>query len=524
MAVEVHPVASAAREALKSRAGRINELNVYPVPDGDTGTNMLLTLDAVVQQTAGKTYPTVQEASRAVSRAALMGARGNSGVILSQMVRGACEALEKAEGFDAASLVAALEGASERAYSAVRQPVEGTMLTVIRDAAQAAREALESGEQDPARVAGVAVREALASVGRTKGMLETLRRAGVVDAGGLGVATILEGIRAVLAGESPEFDEETSGEGLPDLESVGHEEEAWGYCTEFVVTGFTGDAEDFREHIHRIGRSVLVVPDADVVKVHLHTQDPGEALSYAGRFGRLSGVKVDDMEAQVRERSEETAAGLGVVAVSRGEGNRRLFESMGAIVVEGGQGANPSAEEIARAVRRSGAREVVVLPNNKNVIPAAEQARELVEARLHVIPTTTVASGLAAMVAFDPEEEPEEVVEEMRELLSAMRQVQITRAVRDAEVAGNRISEGQYMAFLDGELASVGGSVDEVALAVARTLVEEGAGLLTLLAGEGLGAGEVEEIASKIEALDGEVEVEVREGGQPLYPLEMVAE
>ena len=312
MAVTMEPLVAAAHAALEAKVARINALNVYPVPDGDTGTNMLLTLESILKEASDRTYEGLEEATKAGARAALMGARGNSGVILSQMIRGGCEVLGDSDSLSAETVAAALEGACERAYASVRDPVEGTMLTVMRDAARAA---LEVEDADIPAVIRAAASEAHASVRRTPELLEVLREAGVVDAGGLGVAVILDGLHAFVTGQEVEVPEEEGG--VPDLEAIHAEEEPWGYCTEFVVTGFSGDAREFEERIHSSGKSVLVVSDEDLVKVHLHTQDPGDALSYGGRFGRLSGVKVDDMEDQVRSRGDSSGGAC------RAEGSRR---------------------------------------------------------------------------------------------------------------------------------------------------------------------------------------------------------
>src|SRR5918997_2833465 len=422
MAIKTAFFVAAAHAALKAQVARINALNVYPVPDGDTGTNMLLTLESVLKETSDKTYETTEAASRAGARAALMGARGNSGVILSQMIRGACEVLAERTSLTAETFAAALDGARERAYASVAQPVEGTMLTVIKDAARAARDALKDDNADLPAVVWAADQEAHASVRRTPELLGVLRDAGVVDAGGLGVAVILDGIYACVTGEEIEEPAEEEG-GTPDLGAIHALEEAWGYCTEFVVTGFSGDPHEFEDHINSSGKSVLVVADENLLKVHVHTQDPGATLSYAGGFGRLTGVKIDDMEAQVHSRADsagdEAAGGLsrelGVVVASCGEGNRKLFEQMGAVVINGGQGANPSAADFAWAIEETGASSVVLLPNNKNILPIAEQVHELVEAEVYVVPTTTIAAGLATMVGFDAEGEPEGGGEGMRE-------------------------------------------------------------------------------------------------------------
>ena len=525
---------AAAHAALKVEVARINSLNVYPVPDGDTGTNMLLTLESVLKETSSKDYDTPEEAGKAGARAALMGARGNSGVILSQMIRGASEVLSERASLTAETFADALEGARKRAYSSLREPVEGTMLTVVKDAAHAAREALEEGSMDLAGVVKATAREAHASVKRTPELLAVLRDAGVVDAGGLGVAVILDGLYRCISGEEIETDKDGGGE--PDTlhhgAIAGAEEEAWGYCTEFIVTGFGGDAEEFSGHIHDIGRSVLVVSDDDLVKVHLHTQDPGGAISYAGGFGRLTGVKIDDMEAQVRGRTEpelsnrdQVATGpLGVVVASRGEGSRELFESMGAVVIEGGQGANPSAADFAVAVEETGSDVVILLPNNKNIVPTVEQVGELVEQEVRVVRTTSIASGLATMIAFDAEGDAGEVADEMDEIAASLRTAEITRAVREANIEGRKVAEGAYIGLFDGELAASGESVGEVAIELARRMLDDGADLLTLLWGEDLGHEEVGEISRVIEKIGEGVEVEARYGGQPLYPLQMVAE
>lgn len=531
---DLETVVAAAHAALKANAAKIDALNVYPVPDGDTGTNMLMTLKSVLEGVSASPGLKGEAAAKVVSRAALMGARGNSGVILSQILRGACETLGKVRALDAETFADALACAKERAYSAVREPVDGTMLSVIADAATAARACVDRGEKNPLEVLRTATREAHASVRRTPELLSVLREAGVVDAGGLGVAVILDGLRAALSGEQPVPDLEED-ENAPDEErlrnTVEHSaEEAWGYCTEFLVNGFSGDGNEFGARIGEIGESVLVIPDDDLVKVHLHTQDPGEALSYAAGFGRLSGVKIDDMEAQTRARSEgqqpveRAPVNVGVVAASRGEGNRRLYESMGVVIVDGGQGANPSAEDFVRAVEETGAGAVVLLPNNKNVVATAERVGELAYAEVYVVPTTSIAGGLAAMVGYDPEGDPEVVADEMRDISLSLRSAEVTRAVRDARVEGREVKKGSYIGLLDGKLDVVEETTHAATLKLAGKMLEDGADILTLLWGADLDEKEAEGIAADIRDLDPDLEVEVRYGGQPLYPVQMVAE
>ncbi|MBA3794908.1 MAG: hypothetical protein H0X19_12360, partial [Rubrobacter sp.] len=273
---------------------------------------------------------------------------------------------------------------------------------------------------------------------------------------------------------------------------------------------------------------VLVIADEDTVNVHVHTQDPGGMLSFAGRFGRLARVKIEDMEAQVLSRADapekRRAGSVGVVAASRGSGNRSLFEEMGAVVVEGGQGANPSAADLARAVEETGAPSVVVLPNNKNIVPTAERVAELVDVAVRVVPTRSIADGLATMVGFDAEGDLEEVSGEMGEISSSLQRAEVTRAVRDAKLEGREVPEGSFIGFLDDTMVAADESVAKVALSLARSIVETGADILTLVRGEDLGPEEAEKIAEGIRALDEDLEVEVRDGGQPLYPLQMVAE
>jgi uncharacterized protein len=527
---------AAAHAALATHAAKIDALNVYPVPDGDTGTNMLLTLRSILEEVSSSPDLSGEAAAKAVSRAALMGARGNSGVILSQILRGACETLGQARVLDAQTIAAALACAQERAYAAVGEPVEGTMLSVIKDVANAAQSYVERGEKDSLEVLRVAARAAHDSVKRTPELLGVLKEAGVVDAGGLGLAVILDGLSAALSGEelAPELLEAEPVDGGEHLrEAVAHSaEEAWGYCTEFIVNGFTGDPGEFEACIQEMGKSVLVIPDDDLIKVHLHTQDPGGALTYAGGRGRLSGVKVDDMEAQTRTRTEsaspqafpEPTTTLGVVVASQGAGSRRLFESMGAVVVDGGQGANPSAQVLARAVEATGAQDVILLPNNKNIVPTAQRVGELVEAEVYVVPTTSIACGLAVMVGFDAEGEAEEVSEEMREISQELRCAEVTRAVRDARVEGREVREGAYIGLLDGKLVVAEDEIEDAALKLVGMMLEEGADIVTLLRGAELGDSTVDGIAEGIRSLDDDVVVEIKDGGQPLYPLQMVAE
>jgi dihydroxyacetone kinase-like predicted kinase len=405
------------------------------------------------------------------------------------------------------------------------------MLTVIKDAARAAVGAVEGGEEDLPAVIRAAATEAHESVRRTPELLDVLRDAGVVDAGGLAVAVILDGLYACVTGTAiaSTF---VSDDGAPDLTAIHADEEAWGYCTQFVVSGFTGGADEFEEHVYASGNErARHRRRGDGERPQSHPGPGGDAL--LRRRLRAARARQDRGHGgpgplQDGERGGSTRArtpgNVGVVAASRGEGNRALFEEMGAVAVEGGQGENPSAADLARAVEEAGAPTVVILPNNKNIVPTAERVGELVGVEVRVVPTRSIAAGVAAMVGFDAEGEPDEVFGEMEEIRQSLHSAEVTRSVRDAKLEGRDVPEGSYIGFLDDEMVAAGDTVGEVALSLAGKIVGRGADLLTLVRGEDLDAGELEDLSEAIRALDEDLEVETRDGGQPLYPLQMVAE
>jgi DAK2 domain fusion protein YloV len=496
--------------ALEASRARIDDLNVYPVPDGDTGTNMTETVRAVVTALE-------RDADADIVRAALMGARGNSGVILSQLVRGAVEALGDEGAIDAAAIARALRGASDGGYAAVRNPQEGTMLTVARELAEKA-EALMASDPPVAEVLGELVAHGERALAGTPDQLDILRQAGVVDAGGAGVLEVLRGIAAHVRGEPlPEL-EAVSG-GIP-LEAVHQELSRYRYCTSFFVEGETVDPEELERELTKLGDSLLVVGGPGAVKVHVHTDEPGAALALATERGVIEEVDIKNMHVQTVDRTErlEREAGVtGAVAVVLGAGNRRLFESLGASTVEGGETMNPSTADLLAAVEALPEQGVVLLPNSKNVVLAAEQAAELSGKDVRVIPTRNLQAGLGALVAFDAGRALEENVAEMEEAAAVVRAGSVARASRSAKFGDVDVAEGEFLGLVDGEPVASGEILEPVATDVVARLVGDGADVLTVLVGDG--AGVSDEVVDAIRAAHPRLEVEVHEGGQPHYPL-----
>ncbi len=525
-------VVAAGFHVLEGRKQEVNDLNVYPVPDGDTGTNLALTVKSILEDLQrAPSDLTPPEVCNAISEAALMGARGNSGVILSQMVRGAMEALSEAPVLEPAVLVACLHRATEASYRAIRKPVEGTMLTVLREMAEAAEELCASDGAPPPELFEEVLREGWESVRRTPALLSVLAEAGVVDAGGFGLVLILEGL--LLGGSGGEFMMvDTS-----DLAVMPHRDEAeehaaskYTYCTSFLVKGSDLDAEDLEALLSPLGDSLLVVGSTAQLKVHVHTDAPGEVLNLATGLGTLHVVEIDNMKEQTAERdrrlrAQEAAASpvsalTQVVAVVNGEGNKALFSSMGAdILVEGGQTMNPSAEELINAVKQASAPSVIILPNNKNIILAAEQIVGRVEREVFVVPTRSLLAGLSALVVFDSETDGASNHEEMRAAIAGVSSGEVTRAVRASSVNGLAIEQGAFIGLVNDEVIATGQKFDVVVDAVAATMVNGTSEVMTVLLGNGEDAEPARLAAERLRERYSDLEVEIHVGGQPLYPL-----
>jgi DAK2 domain fusion protein YloV len=524
----VQELAHGALASLERNRQRIDDLNVYPVPDGDTGTNLTMTARAVVDELDRTTTDDRAGLVKEVTRAALMGARGNSGVILSQIIRGAAETLRTNGDVDTRTLAQAFRSASDAAYRAVRQPVEGTMLSVIREMAEEGESAGNDGLTKPELLARI-VKRGEEAVARTPEQLEVLREAGVVDAGGAGLLEIVRGLAATAAGEplpaAPVVREELN------IDAIHQELSRYRYCTTFVIEGDNLDSDGIEKELEQLGDSLLVVGDPEALKVHVHTDDPGSALAIGTRAGVIEGVEIANMHEQTLQREQRLLeavpdappATTGVVAVVAGDGNRKLFESLGATrIVEGGQTMNPSTAELVAAIESTPAAEVVVLPNNSNVILSAEQAVGLVDKPVTVVPTDSLPAGLAAMLAFDPDSPSEENAAAMNEVLAEVKTGEVTIASRDVEMNGVSVRKGAWLGLADGKAVAGGADFDDVAAAVAERLLEEPRSVMTLLIGAD--EPELDSLLDRIQERHPDLELDVQAGGQPHYPLLLSAE
>ena len=522
-------------ECLEANADAINALNVFPVPDGDTGINMLLTLRAATTaELPDASSATVGAMSSAIARGALLGARGNSGVIFSQFMKGLASGLADCEHADGAAFAGAVRAAADAGYQAVGNPVEGTMLSVMRAAAEAVHP--PDGTADAPGVLRAAYEAAERALAYTPEQLPVLKQAGVVDAGGQGVVAFLAGM-VNLVSEEPIVLRITAPEG--GLESaaanVSHEflehteEEMYGYCTQFVVQGEGLDPDSVREQVMTLATSTVVVGDDRVVRVHAHAEDPGPLLSIGAALGALDQINIQNMDLQHQEfmalhgygedaPEQAEATELAVIPVAPGDGIARVFRSLGAVAtVSGGQTMNPSAADIIAAVQKTNAAFTIVLPNNKNIVLAAEQAAELSDTPVAVVPSRNVPQGMAAMLAFNPDLTGEENAEAMRGALDSVRSGEVTTAVRSTTIDGVDVLEGQAIAILDGVLAAAAGEPNEALAAMLDAAGLEDGALVTLFYGAGLAVEAAEEAAAAVAERSGDIEVEVHEGGQPHY-------
>ena len=524
----VRELAHGALASLERNRRRIDDLNVYPVPDGDTGTNLTMTARAVVDELDRTTTEDRAGLVKEVTRAALMGARGNSGVILSQIIRGAAETLRTNGDVDTHTLAQAFRSASDAAYRAVRQPVEGTMLSVIRELAEEGESAENDGLTKPELLARL-VKRGEEAVARTPEQLEVLREAGVVDAGGVGLLEIVRGLAATAAGE-PLPEAPTAREEL-NIEAIHQELSPYRYCTTFMIEGDDLDSERIEQELEQLGDSLLVVGDPEALKVHVHTDEPGSALAVGTRAGVIEGVEIANMHEQTLQREQRLLEAVpdapplttGVVAVVAGDGNRKLFESLGATkIVEGGQTMNPSTAALVEAIEATPAAEVVVLPNNSNVILSAEQAAGLVDKPVTVVPTDSLPAGLAAMLAFDPDRPAAENAAAMSEILAEVKTGEVTIASRDVDMNGVSVRKGAWLGLADGKAVAGGPDFDDVATAVAERLLEEPRSVMTLLTGAE--EPELDGLLQRIQERHPDLELDVQAGGQPHYPLLLSAE
>jgi DAK2 domain fusion protein YloV len=534
---------AAAAQALKERKDEVNKLNVFPVPDGDTGTNMSLTMDVVVSEVSQLAADSdVASLCRAVTHGSLMGARGNSGVILSQILRGVCEGIDGAEVVESETVADALERAVVVAFQAVRKPVEGTILTVLRDTAEAAREGADDGLGMNDLLAKVSA-GAFESVKRTPELLPVLKENGVVDAGGFGLAILIEGFIASATGQEVMIaDVSSAAAPLLSVEPIDDwDDDEFLYCTEFLLFGEGIDETNVHDYVASVGGSELVVGSDGEFKVHVHTNEPGSVLTYMTSLGEVSDVHIHNMHRQSQARDEILAAELpgagrakapaeptkpiGFVAVAAGSGIASILESLGVdVVVSGGQTMNPSTQDLADAVAQVPAEKVIILPNNKNIIMAATAAAGVASKPVAVVPTTAVPQSFSAMLSFDGGDDLEAVVAAMTEAAGTVRSGEVTTAIKDAKGKVGDILAGQVIGISDHEIEVVGDEVDPVAAGLADLLLADGAETLTILAGEDFDDESLADLARRIGTRHPEVEIETHRGGQPLYPIILSAE
>ena len=537
---------------LDSKKDWINELNVFPVPDGDTGTNMTMTIMSAAKEVSSLTNPTMAELAKAISSGSLRGARGNSGVILSQLFRGFCKVIKEYDEIDVTILCEACQKAVETAYKAVMKPKEGTILTVAKGAAEKALE-LSDETEDVVTFVEEVIKQAEYVLDQTPEMLPVLKQAGVVDSGGQGLVQVLKGAYDALIGKEIDYTIEGAPTGTAPAK-ISAETEAeikFGYCTEFIIV-LNAPMSDNEEHAYKaflesIGDSIVVVADDEIVKTHVHTNDPGLALQKALTFGSLSKIKIDNMREEHQEKlikdSQKLAAQqkaeeeayeaaqadektnnmpakeMGFVSVSIGEGMNEVFRGLGVdYLIEGGQTMNPSTEDMLNAIEHVNAKTVFILPNNKNIIMAANQAVDLVEDKqIIVIPTKTIPQGVTALVNYIPDHSAEENKEQMMAEIENVKTGQVTYAVRDTEIDGKTIKQNDFMGIGDKSILSVGTDLKATTLEMVDAMVDEESAIVSIYFGSDSDEDSANELAAAIEEKYPDVEVEVNDGGQPIY-------
>lgn len=523
----------------------VDSLNVFPVPDGDTGTNMNLSITSGVKEVQKQLPEHVGKVAGAFAKGLLMGARGNSGVILSQLFRGFSKAVEGKATLNAQQFAEAFGAGVDMAYKAVMKPVEGTILTVAKDSAKKAQDAAKRSD-DIIAIMEATLKEAKASLERTPDLLPVLKEVGVVDSGGKGLVIIYEGFLAVLKGEKIVDLVQTS-VSMDDLVKVEHhnaqshmstEDIEFGYCTEVMVKfeqekldKYPFDETEFRNLLDAHGDSLLVVSDEDLLKIHIHAEQPGDVITHAQKYGSLLNVKIENMREQHTHLLEETKAvyeqkpvakkplaEFGIITVAMGDGIAKMFKSLGAgVVIEGGQTMNPSTEDFVKAISEVHAKKVIILPNNSNIIMAAEQAASVVEEEVVVVTSKTVPQGLAALLAFNPGSSLQMNAKDMKEALSAVKTGQVTFAVRDTSLDGIEIKKDDFMGIAEKKIVSSGPDRQTVTEKLLETMIDEDSEILTIIRGEDTTEAETEELVTFVEERFSDVEVEIYEGNQPLY-------
>jgi len=515
---------------LEKSAPDIDALNVFPVPDGDCGTNMLLTMRSCIEEAYQAPDRSASAVAQAMAKGALMGARGNSGVILSQIWRGLAQGLADKESFTGSDMADALLQASVMAYKGLSNPVEGTILTVIKEASLAAQAQASSGNNDLISVMEATVNAANQAVANTPELLPVLREAGVVDAGGQGLYTLLEGALHYLKGEIEQIQLRKPqmiasriplATRLPQM--VMEAEVPYGYCTNFVIKGQGLDPDKISAKLKRKGQSLIVVGDESAIRVHIHTLDPGNIIHYATSLGTMHEVNIPNMDEQYQEflrmqRERMPAVDTAIVAVVSGDGLANIFTSLGVTaIVLGGQTMNPSTKDLLQAVEAMASDKVIILPNNKNIVPTANQVQSLTKKTIEVVPTETIPQGIASLLAFDYETNFEANAQNMKEAKSTVKSIELTRAVRSVQLGELNIKKRQAIGFLDGDLVAVGDNATDVLNKVLARLDLDKAEVITIYYGTDTKMTEAEQVSADIRQQYPQLQIEVVQGGQPHY-------
>ncbi|MFT9497164.1 DAK2 domain-containing protein [Anaerosolibacter sp.] len=513
------------KNSLEANKSTVDSLNVFPVPDGDTGTNMSLTMAAAAREVQSAKGESVEDIAEAAANGSLMGARGNSGVILSQLFRGFAKGCKGKEKLSITDLAMAFKGASDTAYKAVMKPIEGTILTVAREIGEKAVEISKREESIESFLETIIV-HAERVLDKTPDMLKVLKQAGVVDAGGKGLIFIIKGFYEALT------DRETVVESVEVVQPILHdtnmenEEITFGYCTEFIIKGKNIHIDQFKTSIGDYGDCMLVVGDENIAKVHIHTNNPGEVIEKGLKLGELINIKIDNMRHQHQNRIFESEASqepkdlkeYGMIAVTMGKGLTDIFKDLNVDeIITGGQTMNPSTEDIKKAIDRIDAKNIFVFPNNSNIIMAANQAKELSDKNIIVIPTKTVPQGIAAVLAFNADESSESNAELMLRAIKNVTTGQVTYSVRNTQFNDIEIKKDDILGMQDGDIKQVGVDVDEVSYLLLKNMISEDTEMITIFYGEDISIEKAQELADKIAELRNDIDIEVYFGGQPLY-------
>ena len=514
---------------LQNNKDLVDKLNVFPVPDGDTGTNMSLTISYAIKELSKVENDDITNVGKALSKGSLMGARGNSGVILSQIIRGIAKSVEGKETLNVVDLANALKNGSDTAYKAVIKPIEGTILTVVRESGEYALQ-IAKEDMDMIEFLELVVAKANESLNKTPELLKALKEAGVVDSGGKGLVLIYEGMLSSLKGNDIESVEggASSNVEVNVEQNISTEDIKFQYCTEFILESNKVDDLTIRERFMKYGDSLAVVGDEGVIKVHVHTNDPGLAIQEALSYGQLLTIKIENMKLQHENKVlNETAQTkevpveekeYGFIATSMGEGLAQIFKDFGVdYIIEGGQTMNPSTEDFMKAIESLNAKNIIILPNNSNIIMAANQAKELSDKNIVVIPTKNVSQAFATLVTFDADSSIEENEASMMEALSSVKSGQVTYAVRDTVINDVEVKEGNIIGIAEGKLVSAGDKVDEITTDLVEKLVDEDSAIITLFYGEDTSKDEAEALRDALEEKFEDIDVELHYGGQPLY-------